>query len=322
MAYVKVSTTRNVIAALRYGEHEKNCEKSGVECPTDTETAARLFRADRLMWNKDSGLQGHVIIQSFGGVECSPQDANRLGQELARRVAPGYRAMVYTHEDSKGGNIHNHIVIESVRAKDGRKLDTHGFLQASRAKSDELAKEAGLSLIEKGRGAGQRYTQAEAGLIERGKTSWKDETREAVEEAAGRARNEKEFRELMQKQGFKINERVVRGEKTWTYQHPNGMRVRAAKLGDDYTRGEVCRDWDRAAEKARQQEAVRQRQLADRAARQAERDARARQEKKKERGGGLGSPGRMEGNDDIDWNDPTISQMTKDEKSWEIEMSR
>ena len=55
MAYVKVSRSSNATAALRYGEHEKGVIRGGVDCPEDTETARRLFTADRIMWNKDSG---------------------------------------------------------------------------------------------------------------------------------------------------------------------------------------------------------------------------------------------------------------------------
>ena len=81
MAYVKVSTTKNAIAALRYGEHEKSVIRGGVDCPEDTETAIKLFKADRVMWNKDSGLQAHVIIQSFDGKEATPEQVNKLGQD-------------------------------------------------------------------------------------------------------------------------------------------------------------------------------------------------------------------------------------------------
>ena len=49
MAYNAVSTTKNAIAALRYGEHEQSVIRGGVDCPEDTETAIKLFKADRIM---------------------------------------------------------------------------------------------------------------------------------------------------------------------------------------------------------------------------------------------------------------------------------
>ena len=59
MAYVKVSRSSNATAALRYGEHEKGVIRGGVDCPEDTETARRLFTADRIMWNKELREQGY-----------------------------------------------------------------------------------------------------------------------------------------------------------------------------------------------------------------------------------------------------------------------
>lgn len=241
MAYVKVSTTKNAIAALRYGEHEKDVIRGGVDCPEDTEIAIKLFYADRIMWNKNSGLQAHIVIQSFDGRECSPEEANKIGQELAKKVAPGHRAMIYTHQQSEGGNIHNHIVICSVNQDDGRKLDTHGMLWKCRNVSNELTNEMGLSDITE-RSATIRYVQAERGLASKGEQSWKDEIRELVENAKLECSNVEEFKEYLKERGVTINERNSKreiGGKSWTYYHPNGYRVRAYKLGDNYSRSSV-----------------------------------------------------------------------------------
>ena len=195
------------------------------------------------MWNKDSGLQAHVVIQSFEGRECSPYVANEIGQELAKKVAPGHRAMVYTHQDSEGGNIHNHIVICSVNQQDGHKLDTHGMLWKCREASNELTDKRGLSNI-KERSAAMRYTQAERGLAAKNIQPWKDEIREVVDNAKRDCRSIEEFKTYLAERGITINERNSRkeeGGKSWTYYHPNGDRVRAVKLGDDYSRSGVVR---------------------------------------------------------------------------------
>ena len=241
MAYVKVSTSKNAVAALRYGEHEKGVVRGGVDCPADTEMAIKLFEADRVMWNKDSGLEAHIIIQSFEGRECSAEEANKIGQELAKKVAPGHRAMVYTHQKSEGGNIHNHIVICSVNQNDGRKLDTYGMLWKSRKESNELTNARGLSDITE-RVAGLRYTQAEKGLVEKGEFSWKDNIREVIDNAKLECKSETEFKSYLAERGITINERNSKREesgKSWTYYHPNGGKVRGVKLGEDYTRSVV-----------------------------------------------------------------------------------
>ena len=252
MAYVKVSTSKNAVAALRYGEHEKGVVRGGVDCPADTEMAIKLFEADRVMWNKDSGLEAHIIIQSFEGRECSAEEANKIGQELAKKVAPGHRAMVYTHQKSEGGNIHNHIVICSVNQNDGRKLDTYGMLWKSRKESNELTNARGLSDITE-RVAGLRYTQAEKGLVEKGEFSWKDNIREVIDNAKLECKSETEFKTYLAEHGITINERNSQkeeGGKSWTYYGKDG-RVRGRKLGNDYTRSSVIRFFSRGQVKER-----------------------------------------------------------------------
>lgn len=240
MAYNAVSTTKNAIAALRYGEHEQSVIRGGVDCPPDTEIACRMFAADRIMWRKDSGLQAHILIQSFEGRECSPEEANQIGQELARRVAPGHRAMVYTHSESEGGNIHNHIVICAVNHENGRKLDGHGLLYKSRNESNEICKTHGLSIIRE-RKAELRYTMAEQSIIGKGGRSWKDDIRDVVDEGKRDCRNISEFKAHLQLHGITIYERgskKTESGKQWTYctrHEGKEVRVRAARLGDDYT---------------------------------------------------------------------------------------
>ena len=251
MAYVKVSRSKNAIAALRYGEHEKDVVKSGIDCPDDTEVACKLFKTDRVMWNKDFGVEAHVIIQSFDGNECSPQQANEIGRRLAEKVAPGHRAMVYTHTESKGGNVHNHIVIDAVNHENGKKLDDHGFLYECRQRSNEITNELELSNI-LDRKAQLRYSQAEKGLADKGKQPWKDEIREVVDHAKSSCRDVDEFRKYLNEHGIKINERNTSkelGGKSWTFYHPEGGKVRGSKLGDDYTRDTITASLEKNKER-------------------------------------------------------------------------
>lgn len=246
MAYNTVSTTKNAIAALRYGDHEKSRIVGGVDCPSDTETACRLFKADRIMWNKDSGLQAHIIIQSFKGMECSAEEANRIGQELAKRVAPGHRAMVYTHQEAQGGNVHNHIVISAVNHENGSKLNTRGFLYDARRSSDEISREHGLSVIQKKK-AELRYTMAEQAIIDKGGSSWKNDIREVVEAGKAKCSSLDDFQAYLKEQGITIHERGSKqtdSGKQWTYYtqyEGKEVRVRAAKLGEAYSRDSVVR---------------------------------------------------------------------------------
>lgn len=105
-------------------------------------------RATRELWGKNDGVQAHHVIQSFKPGEVTPEQANEIGRELAKKMAVGFECAIYTHTDKD--HIHNHIVINSVNYENGRKFHAHGkkAIDAFREASDELCKAHGLSTIE------------------------------------------------------------------------------------------------------------------------------------------------------------------------------
>ena len=71
---------------------------------------------------KSSDIKSHHYIISFDPAdvtECglTGKKTQSLCLELARKIFPGYQALVVTHTDghNQSGNIHTHIVINSVR---------------------------------------------------------------------------------------------------------------------------------------------------------------------------------------------------------------
>ena len=262
MAYVKVGSHASASACLTYGEYKDGERREGVEVGgvnCTPETAKQEFRAARIMWDKEDGLQCHTVIQSFDDCDgLTPQRANELGRETARRLAPGHQAVVFTHMDGKGGKTHNHIVINAVSVEDGKKLNTRGFLNDARRVSNEISRENGLHVITE-RTRGTRFTQAEQGLADRGVQSWKDELREVVEVARDSCRSMEQFRTKLEGYGVRISERTRKrdGETGWTYQHPNGMKCRAAKLGEDYTPQAIARTMAQQPQREPQQEQAR-----------------------------------------------------------------
>ena len=262
MAYVKVGSHASASACLTYGEYKDGSRREGVEVGgvnCTPETAKQEFRAARIMWDKEDGLQCHTVIQSFDDSDgLTAKRANELGQETARRLAPGHQAVVFTHTDGKGGKTHNHIVINAVSVEDGKKLNTRGFLNDARRVSNEISRENGLHVITE-RTRGTRFTQAEQGLADRGVQSWKDELREVVEVARDSCRSMEQFRTKLEGYGVRISERTRKrdGETGWTYQHPNGMKCRAAKLGEDYTPQAIARTMAQQPQREPQQEQAR-----------------------------------------------------------------
>ena len=68
MAYVKVGSHASASACLTYGEYKDGERREGVEVGgvnCTPETAKQEFRAARIMWDKEDGLQCHTVIQSF-----------------------------------------------------------------------------------------------------------------------------------------------------------------------------------------------------------------------------------------------------------------
>ena len=262
MAYVKVGSHASASACLTYGEYKDGERREGVEVGAvdcSAASAKQEFKAARIMWDKEDGLQCHTVIQSFDDCDgLTPQRANELGRETARRLAPGHQAVVFTHTDGKGGKTHNHIVINAVSVEDGKKLNTRGFLNDARRVSNEISREHGLHVITE-RTRGTRFTQAEQGLADRGVQSWKDELREVVEVARDSCRSMEQFRTKLEGYGVRISERTRKrdGETGWTYQHPNGMKCRAAKLGEDYTPQAIARTMAQQPQRKPQQEQAR-----------------------------------------------------------------
>ena len=262
MAYVKVGSHASASACLTYGEYKDGERREGVEVGgvnCTPETAKQEFRAARIMWDKEDGLQCHTVIQSFDDSDgLTAKRANELGQETARRLAPGYQAMVYTHTDGAGGKTHNHIIINAVSVEDGKKLNTRGFLNDARRVSNEISREHGLHVIEE-RTRKTRFTMAERALMDKGVQPWKDELREVVDMAGRSCRSLDDVRTFLREHGVRISERTRKrdGETGWTYQHPNGMKCRAAKLGEDYTPQAIARTMAQQPQREPQQEQAR-----------------------------------------------------------------
>jgi len=230
MATIQLSTTKVANRLLSYAE-KRAMERSGVDCPA--EYAKSQFKATRELWGKTEGIQAHHVIQSFKPGEITPELANQMGQDLAREIAKGYEAVVYTHTDKE--HIHNHIVINSVSFEDGKKYQAHGkqAIEKVREVSDRLCLERGLSIVQEP--AKERYHRAEYGLAKRGEMSWKDEIREAVKLARDNSSSLQEMKTYLQDK-FEIEMKIQ--NKNVSFKHPEQQRfVRGTKLGHDYEKG-------------------------------------------------------------------------------------
>ena len=227
MATTKLGNTKSASRAINYAEKRAE-EKSGLNC--DIDYAKSSFKQTRALYGKENGVQAHTVIQSFKPGEVTPEQCNQLGLELAEKIAPNHQVAVYTHADTN--HVHNHIVINSIDLETGKKYQSNKKQREFvKQKNDEVCREHGLSVTE--RNATMRYTQAEKGLIEKGKSSWKDEIRDAIEQS--QATNFEELERELNQLDITID-RVT--NKTITYRHlKENKKVRGKNLGEQFDKG-------------------------------------------------------------------------------------
>lgn len=99
------------------------------------------------------------LRQSFLPGEITPEEANRLGRELAARFTKGDHAfIVCTHIDK--AHVHNHIIWNSTNLDADRKFRNFwGSAKALRRLSDTICIENGYSIVENPRRRGLSYNK-------------------------------------------------------------------------------------------------------------------------------------------------------------------
>ena len=120
------------------------------------------------------------VRQSFCPGEITPEEANRLGVEFAKRFTKGKHAfIVCTHIDK--AHVHNHIIWSSVNLDCDRKFRNFwGSTRAVRRLSDTICIENGLSIVEDPRPHGKSYNKW---LGDQAKPSHREQLRMMIDEA-------------------------------------------------------------------------------------------------------------------------------------------
>lgn len=160
----------------------------------------------------DKEVLAYHIRQAFKPGEITPEDANRIGRELAERFTKGrYQFIVATHIDR--GHVHNHIIFAAVSEDAGRRFrDFLGTAKAVRKISDRLCLENGLSVIENPKRGRKDYGKW---LGDQRPLSAQEKVRDAIDAA------------LAQRRGSSLSFLAPGQEKS--------TRCRKKTLGDDYT---------------------------------------------------------------------------------------
>lgn len=99
-------------------------------------------------FRKTDGRQFYHFVQSFPAEDgLTPQQVNAIGVEFAQKQFPDFEVVVATHLDTN--HLHNHLVVNSVSCKDGKKLHQNAAdLQRHRQVNDEICMAHGLQVLE------------------------------------------------------------------------------------------------------------------------------------------------------------------------------
>lgn len=229
MATTKLGNTKVAARSISYAD-KKAVVRTGLNC--DIEHVRASFRAVREIHDKNDGVQAHTIIQSFKPGDVTPEQANALGVELAERIAKGHQVAVYTHNDTE--HVHNHIVINSVADETGKKFQVNAKKRHEiKDVNDEICLEKGLSVVEKTQPV--RKKQSEIEMEKKGNITWKQEIRNAIDDVKLKSQSKDEFIEKLKE--FNIGFKET--NKTVTYLHENGQKVRGKTLGSLYDKQEI-----------------------------------------------------------------------------------
>jgi len=129
--------------------------------------------------NKKNDVLAYQLRQSFAPGEITPETANKIGYELAKRWTKGnYQFIVCTHVDKH--HIHNHIIYCATAMDGNRKFDY--FWRCSheiRKLSDQICVEHGLGIIKSPKFKGCSY---EKWLGKRRPLSERDKLRQAIDD--------------------------------------------------------------------------------------------------------------------------------------------
>lgn len=149
---------KDLYNALRYVENDDKTDKqmyvSGINCPT--KRAYEYMMATKRRYGKLGGNVAYHGYQSFVSGEVTPEEVHAIGLETARRMwGKDYEIVVTTHLNTD--NLHNHIVVNSVSFRTGRKFENHiSDHYKLREISDAVCLERGKSVLPPSKFTGSR----------------------------------------------------------------------------------------------------------------------------------------------------------------------
>ena len=201
------------------------------------ESAAAEFEASKLIYEVTTGRSQpkgrdvimYRIMQSFKPGETTPEEANRIGYELAMEFTKGqHQFVVYTHEDK--AHIHNHIEFNSTNLEcDGKFKNVKDSVRVLRRMNDKICQAHGLSIPKPERK--KSMSPEEMGAKKYGK-SFKQNLQLIIDAVLPGCNDFEEFLARMRAEGYEVKRRG----KSLEFRAPGQQNfTRSHRLGDGYT---------------------------------------------------------------------------------------
>lgn len=263
MPVVKQSWVKKPEALEKYLDKDRAAEPVRSASNGLSEEMAKTIRQEHEKHRKNVKNLALTIIQSWPEKESdlfSPEKYNEMGQELAKRIAPGHTAFVVTHTEKN--HIHNHIVISSVNSETGKLLNNKRseFLKM-RETNNEIARENGFSVTEKKSKEYKSFDPYRAqDMAVRGKKSWLFDMKQKADFARAASTSFDEYVGLLKFQ----NVHVRIEEKNISYSYGNSQKaIRGDRVGDKFNKAGLMKAFKENDERFANTPGLRDRTLSD-----------------------------------------------------------
>ena len=221
------------------------------------------FLQEKKNWSKDSGrMDQHFVLSFHKDEKITPAEALQFGRELFEKQFPGFQVLLGVHQDKD--HLHVHAVVNSVSYENGKKLHMTKYdLQHMKDRTNEMCRERGLSVAEKGKhfdgtaieeGTGRAWSKDKYHLInDESKKPYLVDCAYAVLDARDVSESREDFIREMGERGWTVSWEEKR--KHVTFEDKEGHKVRDSNLSKTFTldigKEALEREFERQKEKHR-----------------------------------------------------------------------
>lgn len=200
---IKTTLDKSIAYIINPSKTENGIYVNSYGCSADCQKATEEFLTIRNMGTGRGDILALHIHQSFKGDEVTPEQAIKIGEELAEKFLKGkFQYIIATHTNTD--NIHNHIIFNNVSFTDFRTFQYTENRQKCcwknlRNASDELCREHNISVIENPKESGKCYFEWQQDI--QGK-SWKSKLRVIIDETIMESDNFEDFLDRIRKKNI------------------------------------------------------------------------------------------------------------------------